>query len=115
MIAQYLAERIRSRSLFTSVWGNESRAAADFVLNGTIERLEEVDEGRGVAVVCSISARLSETRTGSVVWSRTTTERVPVEQRDVAGVVNGLTAAVRTNVDRLVADLELELTEARHP
>jgi hypothetical protein len=48
-----------------------------------------------------------------VVWSGTATERVPVEQRDVAGVVNGLAAAVRASVDRLVTDMELELGRHR--
>jgi ABC-type uncharacterized transport system auxiliary subunit len=109
MIAQYLTERVRARSLFASVSDDESHVATDFVLNGTIERLEEVDEARRVAAVCALSAQLRDTRTGSVVWSGTTTERVAVEQRDVAGLVNGLTTAVRNSVDRLVADMELEL------
>jgi hypothetical protein len=37
------------------------------------------------------------------------TERVAVEQRNVAGVVDGLATAVRATVDRLVTDMELEL------
>jgi ABC-type uncharacterized transport system auxiliary subunit len=109
MIAQYLAERVRARSLFVSVSGDESRMATDFVLSGTLERLEEVDEARQVSAVCTISAQLVASRTGAVVWSGTATERLAVEQRDVAGVVNGLAAAVRATVDRLVTDMELEL------
>jgi ABC-type uncharacterized transport system auxiliary subunit len=109
MIAHYLADRVRLRSLFASVTDADSRVATDFVLNGTIDRLEEVDEGRRVAAVCALSAQLRDTRTGSVVWSGTTTERVAVEQREVAGLVNGLTTAVRNSVDRLVADMEVQL------
>jgi hypothetical protein len=59
--------------------------------------------------VCALSAQLRDRRTGSVVWSSTITERIDLEQRDVAGLVNGLTTAVRNSVDRLVADMELEL------
>jgi ABC-type uncharacterized transport system auxiliary subunit len=109
MIAQNLAERVRARSLFSSVSGDEARMAADFVLSGTLEQLEEVDDARQVAAVCSISAQLVDTRTRAVVWSRMATERVPVDQRDVAGLVNGLAAAVRATVDRLVTDMELAL------
>jgi ABC-type uncharacterized transport system auxiliary subunit len=109
MIAQYLAERVRARSLFTSVSGDESRMATDFLLSGTLERLEEVDEGRQVVAVSTISAQLVDTRAGVVVWSGTAAERVPVQQRDMPGVVNGLGAAVRATVDRLVTDMELEL------
>ena len=107
MIAHYLAERVRAQALFASVSDDESRVATDFVLNGTLERLEEVDDARQPAAVSSISAQLVDTRTGAVVWSGTATERVSVEQRDVAGVVNGLAAAVRATVDRLVTDMGL--------
>ena len=43
------------------------------------------------------------------------TERVGVGQRDVPGVVNALTTAVRTNVDQLVADMERELEGSAAP
>ena len=109
MIAQYLAERVQARSLFTRVSGDESRVATDFVLSGTLERLEEVDEARQVVAVSTISAQLVDTRARTVVWSGTAAERVPVQQRDMPGVVNGLGAAVRASVDRLVSDMEIEL------
>jgi ABC-type uncharacterized transport system auxiliary subunit len=115
MVAQHLAEGVRARSLFTSVWGYESRVAADFVLSGTLERLEEVDEGRDVVAICTMSAQLLDARTQVVVWSGTVTERVAVEQRDVAGVVDGLTTAVRASVDQLIAGLEIELGSGRTP
>jgi ABC-type uncharacterized transport system auxiliary subunit len=115
MVAEYLAQRVRARSLFTSVSGDESRLATDFVLTGTLERLEEVDDVRQVAALCTISAQLVATRTGAVVWRGTATQRVPVEQRDVAGVVNGLATAVRATVDRLVTDMALEVGGATAP
>jgi ABC-type uncharacterized transport system auxiliary subunit len=113
MIAQYLAERVRARSLFVSVSDDESRMATDFVLSGTLERLEEMDEARQVFAVCTISAQLFASGTGALAWSGTATERVPVQQRDMAGVVNGLAAAVRATVDRLVTDMQLELGRRR--
>jgi ABC-type uncharacterized transport system auxiliary subunit len=112
MIAQYLTERVRARSLFASVSGDQSQIATDFVLGGTIERLEEVDEDRRVAALCTLSVQLMDIRTKSVVWSGTTTERVAVTQHDVQGVVDGLTAAVRTSVERLVTDMERELARS---
>jgi ABC-type uncharacterized transport system auxiliary subunit len=115
MIAQHLAERVRARSLFVTVSGEEARMPADFILSGTLDRLEEVDDARQVAAVCSISVQVVDTRTRAVAWSGMATERVPVEQRDVAGVVNALATAVRATVDRLVADMELELERAEAP
>jgi ABC-type uncharacterized transport system auxiliary subunit len=109
MIADYVAERVRARSLFASVSGDEARTAADFVLSGTVERFEEVDADRGVTALCTVSAQVVDARTRSVVWSGTATERLPVDRRDVAGVVDGLANAVRSTVDRLVVDMELAL------
>jgi ABC-type uncharacterized transport system auxiliary subunit len=115
VIAQYLADRVRARSLFTSVSSDESRTATDFLLTGTLERLEEVDEGRQVAAICTMSAQLVGTRDGVVVWRGTAAERVPVQQRDMSGVVNGLTTAVRAAVDRLITDMELEVGRGAAP
>jgi ABC-type uncharacterized transport system auxiliary subunit len=109
MIAQHLAERVRAGSPFAAVSVDEPHAATDFVLTGSIERFEEVDDAGSVAAVCTVSAQLVESRTGALVWSHTATERVGVDQRDVAGVVNGLTMAVRRTVDDLVATMQPEL------
>ena len=49
------------------------------------------------------------------MWSGTAAERVPVEQRDMGGVVNGLATAVRATVDWLVTDMELELGRGAAP
>ena len=108
-ITQSMADALRARSLFKSVAVHERGIEAAYVLTGNIERLEEVDQGSDVRAVCTISAQLMDARTGSVVWNHTAAEAVPVEKRNVAGVVSSLSAAARTTVDRLVASLKTEL------
>lgn len=100
-ITQYVMDDFRALSLFQSVAVHERGSDAAYVLSGNIERFEEVDEGRDVHVVCTISAQLLETRTRSVVWSDTASETVTVEKRDVRGVVSSLSAAARMAADRL--------------
>lgn len=107
-----VADSLRSQSLFQSVVVNEAGAQAAYVLSGNIERFEEVDEGRAVYAVCSISAQLVDARTRSVVWSHTESVTVPVAQRDVAGVVSSLSAAARITVARLVESMEKKLASA---
>jgi ABC-type uncharacterized transport system auxiliary subunit len=116
-ITQYVVEGMRSQSLFTSVAAHERGTDATYVLSGRIERLEEVDEGREVRVVCTISAQLLNTRTRSVVWSRTASETVQVEKRDIRGVVSSLSSAARTAVDQLLKSMaeELPATMALQP
>ena len=75
-ITQYLEDGLRAQSLFQSVTVHERGSEAAYVLSGKIERLEEVDQGRDVRVVCTISAQLLDTRTRSVVWSHTESETV---------------------------------------
>jgi len=114
-ITQYLEDGLRAQSLFQSVAFHEGCPDAAYVLSGNIQRLEEVDQDREVRVICTISAQLLDTRTRSVVWSHTASETVPVEKRDVRGVVSSLSAATRTAVDRLLQSLteELPATMAR--
>jgi ABC-type uncharacterized transport system auxiliary subunit len=108
-ITQYLEDYLRAQSLFKSVTIHERGSETAYVLSGNIERFEEVDEGRDVHAVCTISAQLLDTRTRSVVWSHTASETVSVEKRDVAGVVSSLSAAVRTVGDRLLKSMAEEL------
>jgi ABC-type uncharacterized transport system auxiliary subunit len=101
MITESIAGRLRSEALFKSVALKGTAVEPEYVLRGRIERMEEVDEGRDVRVVCMISAQLLDTRTKSIVWSGTESQTVEVEDRNVAGIVSGLSAAARAAVDNL--------------
>ena len=108
-ITQYVEDVLRVQSLFKSVAVHERGSEAAYVLSGNIERLEEVDRGRDVSTVCTISAQLLDTRTRSIVWSQTASETIRVEKRDMAGVVSSLSAAARTAADRLLTSMTEEL------
>jgi ABC-type uncharacterized transport system auxiliary subunit len=108
-IKQYVLEGLRAQSLFTSVTAHERGSDAAYVLSGNIERLEEVDQGRDVRVVCTISAQLLDTRSKFIVWSHAASETVRVEKRDIHGVVSSLSSAARTAADRLLKSMADEL------
>jgi uncharacterized lipoprotein YmbA len=108
-ITQYVVDAVRAQSLFKNVAVHERGSEATYVLSGNIERLEEVDQGRDVRVVCTIAAQLLDTRTRSVVWSHTASETIKVEKRDVGGVVSNLSAAARTAADRLIKSMTEEV------
>ena len=116
-ITQYVVEALRAQSLFTSVAAHDRGPDEAYVLNGRIERLEEVDNGRDVRVVCTISAQLLDTRSRSTVWSHTASETLQVETRDIRGVVSSLSSAARTAVEHLLEALaeELPATGAMQP
>ena len=108
-ITQYVVDVLRAQSLFQGVAVHERGSEAAYVLSGNIERLEEMDQGGDVRVVCTISAQLLDTRTRSVVWSHTASETVHVEKRDIRGVVSSLSSAARTAADRLLNSMTEEL------
>jgi ABC-type uncharacterized transport system auxiliary subunit len=108
-ITQYVVESLRARSLFKSVADHESGLAEAYVLSGRLERLEELDHGRDVRVVCTISAQLLDARTKLIIWNHTASETMGVENRDVAGVVSSFSAAARTATDHLLKSLADEL------
>ena len=108
-VTQYLADGLRAESLFKSVAVHERGSQPAYVLSGNIERLEEVDQGRDVRTICTISAQMLDTRTKSVVWSHTASETVQVEKRDMRGVVSSLSSAARTAADRLLQSITEEL------
>ena len=113
MITQSVADRIRSEALFHSVVLKGTGVEPAYVLKGNIERLEEVDEGRDVRVVCTISAQLLDTQTKSVIWTHTESQTIAVQNRNVAGVVSSLSTAARMAVDNLVKSLAETLPSAR--
>ena len=108
-ITQYIEDVLRAQSLFRSVAAQERGSEAAYLLSGNIERLEEVDEGREVHAVCTISAQLLDSRTRLVIWSHTASETVPVERRDMRGVVSSLSAAAQTAADRLIQSMAEEV------
>jgi ABC-type uncharacterized transport system auxiliary subunit len=109
MITQFVTDAIRSRALFKTVTLQQPDGQPAYVLKGAIERLEEVDQGRQVRAVCTISAQLFDTQTKSMIWSDTATQNIAVQKRDVAGVVSSLSTAVRATADSLVRSLQKSL------
>lgn len=112
-ITQFMTDSLRTQSLFKRVEAYERGIETAYVLTGRIERLDELDRGRDVLAECAISAELVEVHTGSVLWSDRASETLPLASRDMAGVVNGITAAARSTVDRLVRSMAKELAPAR--
>jgi ABC-type uncharacterized transport system auxiliary subunit len=110
MITDSIAGRIRTGGVLGSVDVAPHAADVRYTLTGSIERFEEVDDGRDVQAVVQLSAQLVDTRgQKKTVWRDTETASEPVVKRDVAGVVGGLSAATRRAIDALIARLESDV------
>jgi ABC-type uncharacterized transport system auxiliary subunit len=111
-ITQYVADTARAKSVFKAVSINRRDVKAAYILSGSIEHFEEMDQGHDVRALCTISAQLLDATTGSVVWTQTASETVPVERRDASGVVNSLSGAARATIDRLLQSMVSQLGRA---
>jgi ABC-type uncharacterized transport system auxiliary subunit len=115
MITESVAGGVRATALFNDVALRDPGAAIAYRLTGSIERLEEVDDGRDVQAVCMLRAELLDVRSKTIVWSHSETAAVPVIDRSVAGVVASLSTATRTAVDALVASMTTPLATKGRP
>ena len=106
MITDSIAGRIRAAGAFAAVEPSQHAAGAAYMLTGAIERLEEVDDGRNVQAIVTLSAELVDMRAHTTVWRHSEIASEPVMKRDVAGLVNSLSAATRRAIDALVLSLE---------
>lgn len=113
LITTYVTDRLRSENLYKQVAADERGINAGYILAGSIDRLEEVDDPGHIRVVCALSAQLIEAQTGAVMWSGAASETVPVEQRNVAGVVRSMSSAVQATVDELMKSIRQQVGVAR--
>jgi ABC-type uncharacterized transport system auxiliary subunit len=73
--------------VFESVELYDGRTGAEFLLSGSLDRLDEIDSERSVSVEIEISAKLQNVKTSSVMWSGRSYKASPVNQRSLPGIV----------------------------
>jgi ABC-type uncharacterized transport system auxiliary subunit len=103
-------ESLRSANAFSTIAPYDGRDRPDYLIDGRLEKLDEVDYGSGVKVEAKLSAVLTNLRTGAIVWSGNAEETSNVDKRDVNSVVAEMSRAVQTNIDRLVANMEQQIS-----
>jgi uncharacterized lipoprotein YmbA len=98
------------QQLFKSAELYDGRTNADFLLTGSLDRLEELDSGRSVSVDVGISATLQNLKTGEVIWSGTSSKTSPVDQRSMSGIVAAMSRDLSAATGQLLASLRNELS-----
>jgi uncharacterized lipoprotein YmbA len=99
------------RQTFQSAELYDGRGDADYLLTGSLDHLEELDDGRSVSVDVGVSASLKSLKTGGIIWSSTSSKTSAVEQRSVPGVVAAMSRDLTEATGQLVASLRSELAQ----
>jgi ABC-type uncharacterized transport system auxiliary subunit len=98
--------------VFESAGLYDGHAGADFLLTGSLDRLEEVDSGGSVSVDVEILAKLQNAKTGKVVWSGTSSKTSRVEQRSVSGIVAEMSHDLMAAAGDLVSSIRKQASQS---
>ena len=104
-VTKALADRLTGRRLFQSVEISNGPEKAEYVLRGSIDRLQEVDYKGAVKVQVSISAELEDPVHRDKIWSSVASSEFVVSKSDVQAVVTAMGKASQQSIDRLVAEV----------
>jgi ABC-type uncharacterized transport system auxiliary subunit len=105
-------ESLRSANTFSIVAPYDGRDRPDYLITGRLEKLDEIDYGRGIRVEAKLSAVLTNLRTGAIVWSADAAETSNVDRRDVNSVVAEMGHTVQGSINRLVGNMEQQISRA---
>jgi ABC-type uncharacterized transport system auxiliary subunit len=104
-IAKALADQLTGRRLFQSVEISDGSGRAEYVLRGSIDRLQEVDDHGAVRAQVSISAELEDPVRRETIWASIASSEVAVDKSDVQAVVTAMSQASQQSIERLVTDV----------
>jgi ABC-type uncharacterized transport system auxiliary subunit len=102
---------LESRTLFQSVRPFDGGATSDYLITGTLDDLEEVDQSHGVFVKVSITAQLMDVKTGNVVWSDGSSQTASLEDHARASLVAGMSQAADQAITGLVSSMQGRLLQ----
>ena len=105
-----VVESLRSERFFSSAALYTGSHSADYLLSGSLEKLQEVDYRGRVNVEAKLSAQLMNLRTGSIVWTGDAAKTSKVEGHDVNAVVAGMSRALQESIDQLLAGMEHQVS-----
>ena len=102
---------LQSRGVFQSVNMFDGRGASDYLVTGTLDHLEEVDQGKQVFINVAVSAQLADLKAGSVIWRDTSSETAKSENRAIPGLVAGVSQAADRAITQRVSSMQSRLLQ----
>jgi ABC-type uncharacterized transport system auxiliary subunit len=104
-VTKALADQLTRRRVFQTVAISNGGEKTDYVLRGSIDRLQEVDYMGAVKAQVSISAELEDMARHRIIWSSAASSECAVPRGDVQAVVAAMSQASQQSVARLMTDV----------
>jgi uncharacterized lipoprotein YmbA len=111
-VTSAFVQALQARGVFQSVHVFDGRATSDYLVTGTLEHLEEVDQGHDVFISVGLSAHLLDLKTGAVLWRDTSSQTTKLERRELPDLVAGMSRAAGQAVAHLVSSMQDRLLQA---
>jgi uncharacterized lipoprotein YmbA len=102
---------LESRGIFQSVRLFDGRATPDYLITGTLNHLEEIDQRHQVLMNVSISAQLTNVKTGDVVWSAVSAQTTSPKGHAVPDLVAGMSQSADQAINNLVSSMQGRLVQ----
>jgi uncharacterized lipoprotein YmbA len=99
------------KQVFESAELYDGRTGTEFLLTGSLDRLEEVDSERSISVEVGISAKLQNVKTGNVMWSGTSFKTSEVDQRSLPGIVAEMSRDLSEAATQLVSSMRSQVSQ----
>jgi uncharacterized lipoprotein YmbA len=93
------------KQVFESAELYDGRTGAEFLLTGSLDRLDEVDSERSVTVEVGISAKLQNVKTGAVMWSDSSFKESEINQRSLSAVVAEMSRDLSEAAAQLISSI----------
>jgi len=107
-VTNSIIDNVRASGAFAQVRSYDGSRAADYLLSGHLEKLEEIDYQGGIKVQVAMSAEMSSLTTGAVVWSNAVSEIGDVSTHDVSAVVSEMDRTMQRAIEKLVMPLSAD-------
>ena len=104
-------QALESRGIFQSVRLFDGRTTPDYLITGTINHLEEIDQGRQVLMNVSMSAQLTNVKTGDIAWSDVSSQTTSLKGHAVPDLVAGMSQATDQVITNLVSSMQSRLLQ----
>lgn len=111
-VTDSIRDRLGATGLFANVKRYDGRPDAEYLVTGSLEKLEEIDYAGGVKVVVAISAQMIRLDTGTTVWTKAVTKVGNVEKRDVSAVVSAMSNTMDGAMQDLLTPLPAEMSRS---
>jgi ABC-type uncharacterized transport system auxiliary subunit len=109
IVTSAVIEDLRANGQFSMVSSYDGRPDIEYVFNGKLEKLEEVDYEGGVRVEVALSAQITRLSTGATVWSNNVFEAGKVSHRNVPGVVAQMNQTMELAINKLLSTIPAPL------